>query len=193
MQMGSAEIPVIGLVLPCFNEQDILATTAATLQEEVAKLVAAGLISPLSKIYFVDDGSNDKTWSVISKLVDQHDTIVGIKLTRNYGHQYALYAGLMEAEGDALISLDADLQDDTSVIEDMVRAFSNGSEVVFGVRSNRTNDGFFKRWSAASHYWLSDLMGIDTVRNHADYRLMSRKAVNSLADYREANLYSTLR
>lgn len=189
MQMGSAEIPVIGLVLPCFNEQDILATTAATLQEEVAKLVAAGLISPLSKIYFVDDGSNDKTWSVISKLVDQHDTIVGIKLTRNYGHQYALYAGLMEAEGDALISLDADLQDDTSVIEDMVRAFSNGSEVVFGVRSNRTNDGFFKRWSAASHYWLSDLMGIDTVRNHADYRLMSRKAVNSLADYREANLY----
>ncbi len=187
--MALAEIPVVGLVVPCFNEQEMLPLTAAQLLEEKAKLVSAGLLSELSKIYFIDDGSDDNTWSVISQLVDQHDSIVGIKLTRNYGHQYALYAGLMEAEGDALISLDADLQDDTGVMEDMLRAFHNGNEIVYGVRNNRSNDGFFKRWTAELHYWLSELMGIETVRNHADYRLMSRKAVDLLADYREANLY----
>lgn len=187
--MESSPPPVIGLVLPCFNEQEMLPTTAARLLEDLTSLSAAGAISSSSKIYFVDDGSDDNTWPVISALVEKNQNIVGIKLTRNYGHQYALYAGLMEAEGDALISLDADLQDDTAVIADMVQAFRRGIEIVYGVRNNRTNDGFFKRWSAESHYWLSGLMGIETVRNHADYRLMSRKAVTLLADYREANLY----
>lgn len=187
--MTSAEIPIIGLVIPCFNEQEMLPTAAPKLLEEKQKLISIGLISPASKIYFIDDGSNDTTWSLITRLVEQHSTIVGIKLTRNYGHQYALYAGLMEAEGDALISLDADLQDDTSVMEDMLRAYQNGNEIVYGVRNNRSSDGFFKRWTAESHYWLSELMGIETVRNHADYRLLSRKAVDLLADYREANLY----
>ncbi len=187
--MNSAEIPIIGLVIPCFNEQEMLPAAAQKLLEEKHKLISVGLISPASKIYFIDDGSNDTTWSLITQLVEQHNTIVGIKLTRNYGHQYALYAGLMEADGDALISLDADLQDDTSVMEDMLHAYKNGNEIVYGVRNNRSSDGFFKRWTAESHYWLSELMGIETVRNHADYRLLSRKAVDLLADYREANLY----
>ena len=115
--------PILGLVVPCFNEEEILVNTAGTLKIEIDRLVSTGLISPHSKIYFIDDGSNDRTWLTISELVDQRGPFVGIKLTRNFGHQRAIYAGLMEAQGDAIISLDADLQDDISIIEKMVTEF----------------------------------------------------------------------
>jgi len=181
--------PVLGVVVPCFNEEEILTQTAGTLKNEIDRLVSTGLISPQSKIYFIDDGSRDRTWLRISELVDQGGPFAGIKLTRNFGHQRALYAGLMEAHGDAILSLDADLQDDISVIEKMVEAFLNGSEVILGVRDDRDSDDFFKRWSALAHYWISALMGIETVRNHADFRLLSRRAVTLLGQYQETNLY----
>jgi glycosyltransferase involved in cell wall biosynthesis len=187
--MTSSAAPVLGLVVPCYNEEQILPMTAQRLQEELARLVSVGLVSDASRIYFVDDGSSDSTWSLIDGLTEQDSVFAGVKLARNYGHQYALYAGLMEADADAIISLDADLQDDISVMEQMVESFNRGNEVVYGVRSNRENDTRFKRYTARAHYWLLSRMGIETVENHADFRLMSRRAVSFLGEYREANLY----
>ena len=181
--------PRIGLVIPCCNEEEILPLCTARIQEELQRLMDRQLISPNSRIYFVDDGSSDGTWEQICRLAQRHPGVAGLKLTRNFGHQYALYAGLMEAEGDALISLDADLQDDVAALGDLVRAFVEGNDVVYGVREQRSGDTLFKRWSAAAHYWLAARMGISTVRNHADYRLLSRSAVESLSQFRETNLY----
>ncbi len=187
--MAIAKKPVLGLVVPCFNEEKMLPVAAQELGDEVESLVTKGLISPKSTIYFIDDGSTDATWHLINELAAGSPRYCGIKLTRNYGHQYALYAGLMEAEGDALISLDADLQDDIHVIEEMLTKYAQGYEIVFGVRRERTTDTKFKRWSAALHYRLAGLLGIHTIPNHADYRLMSRRAVGLLSQYRETNMY----
>ena len=187
--MNTVTNPVIALVLPCYNEEQILPLTARKLASELQRLVDSGLVSAQSKIVFVDDGSCDSTWSLIEQLSAGDSVFAGIKLARNYGHQYALYAGLMETEADALISLDADLQDDVAVIEKMVTFFRAGSEIVYGVRNNRESDTRFKRYTAAAHYWLLSKMGIETVPDHADFRLMSRRAVNFLGEYREANLY----
>ncbi len=176
-------------MIPCYNEESTLPITARRLGDELAALVGEGLVGATSQIYFIDDGSTDQTWSRISALAQGGAPFAGIKLTRNFGHQYALYAGLMAAAGDALISLDADLQDDIGVIRQMLRAFAEGSDIVYGVRDDRSSDTAFKRFTAAAHYWLSDRLGIETIRNHADYRLMSRRAVRLLAQYRETNLY----
>jgi glycosyltransferase involved in cell wall biosynthesis len=154
----------LGLVVPCCNEEQVLPHTVAKLQAELKRLVDAGSICPQSKIYLVDDGSTDATWELIQAFANTGLSVVGLKLTRNFGHQYALYAGLMEAEGDALISLDADLQDDISAIEEMLAAKSNGSDIVYAVREDRSRDTLFKRWTARAHYWLSAVMGIETVK-----------------------------
>jgi len=184
-----ASLPVLGLVVPCYNEQQILPSSAQRLLSEMKRLVEAELISPASRIYFVDDGSTDDTWDLISELVSGDKMFTGIKLARNYGHQYAVYAGLMEADADAVVSLDADLQDDIGAIEKMLASFKQGNEIVYGVRDNRDNDTVFKRLSARMHYRLLATMGVETVENHADFRLMSRRAIEFLGQYRETNLY----
>jgi glycosyltransferase involved in cell wall biosynthesis len=187
--MSERKIPRISLVAPCFNEEQALPITVDKLAAELARLLAMGLIDSGSCIYLVDDGSSDRTWPLICEFAASDKPVAGIKLSRNHGHQYALYAGLMEADGDVLISLDADLQDDIAAIEEMLRLYLAGKEVVYGVRDDRSSDSLFKRLSARGHYWLSRKLGIDTVPNHADFRLMSRRAVEMLREYREANLY----
>ena len=187
--MSSDWKPKISIIVPCLNEQLILSESAQRLDEKLASLIEQDIIDPASKIYFVDDGSSDGTWSSISRLVSLGERFVGIKLTRNYGHQYAVYAGLMQAEGDALISIDADLQDDINAIDEMIEQFRQGNEIVYGVRSDRQSDGKFKRWSATAHYWLARRFGIESIPNHADFRLLSRRAVSLLSEYRETNIY----
>jgi len=187
--MTERAAPTLGLIVPCFNEQDALPVTARRLREEIARLIERTKISPASAIYFVDDGSTDATWDVIARLAEDHAEVRGIRLSRNFGHQYAIYAGLMEAEGDALVSLDADLQDDIGVLEDMLDSFAEGRDIVYGIRDDRASDTAFKRRSALAHYWLLEKLGIETVRNHADYRLLSRRAVRFLSRYRETPLY----
>lgn len=182
-------VPRVAIVVPCYNEQDALPITAATLQKKLEDLQLAGLASETSRIYFVDDGSKDNTWNLIQQLVANNALYAGVKLTRNYGHQHALYAGLMHAEGDALISIDADLQDDVNVLDEMLNDYMSGKEIVYAVREDRSTDTRFKRLGAAFHYWISERIGIEAIRNHADYRLMSRHAVSLLSNYKETNLY----
>jgi glycosyltransferase involved in cell wall biosynthesis len=182
-------VPVLGLIVPCLNEEEILPSSAERLRLKLEQLVADGLVATASRIYFVDDGSSDGTWGLIQDLVTANEVFAGIKLTRNHGHQYALFAGLMEAQGDVLISLDADLQDDIDAIDGMLEAYRRGNEIVYGVRRDRRSDSWFKRITAHAHYGLLSKMGVKTVHNHADFRLMSRRAVQLLGDYREVNLY----
>lgn len=179
----------LGLVIPCFDEAASLPITLERLYAELAALIQAGLISDTSKIYLIDDGSRDATWDVISDAVNLGHPVVGIKLTRNFGHQHALFAGLMKAQGDVLISMDADLQDDICAMRDMLIAHSEGSEVVYGVRADRSSDSRFKRWTAIAHYRVLQAMGIETIDNHADFRLLSRRAINLLGRFSETNLY----
>ena len=187
--MPSSKKPVLGLIVPCMNEAEVLPSSAQALKSKLDSLAERGSIAATSKIYFVDDGSVDETWAIISLLADSDDCFVGIKLTRNFGHQYAVYAGLMHAQGDALISIDADLQDDINAIDEMVDEYSKGNDIVYGVRADRHSDRKFKRWTASLHYWISGLLGVRTIPNHADFRLLSRKAVSILSQYRETNLY----
>ena len=187
--MESDKKILLGIIVPCFNEEKILPVTAKVLEDKISSLVDKGVIAKKSRIYFIDDGSTDDTWSTIQTLVQRNQCFAGIKLTRNFGHQYALYGGLMEARGDALISMDADMQDDVNVIDKMLAEFIAGNEIVYGVRDDRNTDSFLKRWSAETHYKTTALMGIETIHNHADYRLLSRKAVDLLSQFRETNLY----
>lgn len=179
----------IAIVVPCYNEEEVLPETARRLTDLLDQLVSRRKVSPDSKIYFVDDGSQDRSWSIIEDLAKQHPHIHGIKLSRNHGHQYALLCGLMSADGDAVISVDADLQDDLNAIGEMLDAFAQGCEVVYGVRSSRTTDTAFKRYTARSYYWLLRSMGVDLVVDHADFRLLSRRAVEALRSYQESNLF----
>ncbi|MCS6944598.1 MAG: glycosyltransferase family 2 protein [Sutterellaceae bacterium] len=178
----------LGIVVPCYNEQDVLEETARRLIAQLERLHAKGLVDASSAVYFVDDGSRDGSWEIIQRLAAD-PRLRGIRLSRNRGHQNALLAGLMNAEGDALISVDADLQDDLNVMEDMVRLYLDGHDVVYGVRSDRTADRPFKRLTAESYYRLLRALGVEVVFNHADYRLLSRRAVTALASYREVNLF----
>ncbi|MFT4822203.1 MAG: glycosyltransferase involved in cell wall biosynthesis [Halioglobus sp.] len=187
--METQHAPILGLIVPCFNEEQVLPSTSEALVKEMRRLVAADVISSKSCIYFVDDGSSDKTWEKISELAATDPMFGGIKLARNYGHQYAVYAGLMETKADAYISLDADLQDDIAAIEKMMDSFARGNEIVYGVRENRDSDTLFKRFTARVHYWLLAKMGIRSVQDHADFRLMSHRAVKFLGEYKEVNLY----
>lgn len=184
-----AHPPVLSLVLPCYNEQEVLPETTARLQAMLARLQANGEIAEGSAIYYVDDGSRDRTWEMIHDYAEHNVDVCGIKLSRNRGHQNALLCGLLTAPGDILISLDADLQDDLEAIPQMIQRYREGSEIVFGVRRKRTKDTFFKRFSAESYYKFLAMMGVQIVYNHADYRLMSRRAVESLRDYDETHLF----
>jgi glycosyltransferase involved in cell wall biosynthesis len=178
----------LAIVVPCYNEQEVLPETARRLLGVLDRLAADGLASPTSRIYFVDDGSRDRTWGLIEELARAHPRIGGIKLSRNRGHQNALVAGLFTAEGDAIVSIDADLQDDVEVIREMVERYHEGCDIVYGVRPDRSVDGLM-RFPAKLHYRLLRLMGAEVVLDHADFRLMSRRAIEALREYREVNLY----
>jgi glycosyltransferase involved in cell wall biosynthesis len=178
----------LAIVIPCYNEQEVLPETSRRLLGLLGRLVGEGLVSAASRIYFVDDGSRDRTWSLIEELARAHPQVCGIKLSRNRGHQNALVAGLFTAEGDAIVSIDADLQDDVEVIREMVQQYREGCDIVYGVRSDRAVDGLL-RFPAELHYRLLRLLGAEVVFNHADFRLMSRRAIEALREYREVNLY----
>lgn len=179
------------LVIPCYNEEAVLPETSKRLKEKYTALMDAGKISPDSRIVFVNDGSKDRTWEMICDLHREDPVFRGICLSRNKGHQNALMAGLMTVkdECDAAISLDADLQDDINAIDAMVDKYAEGFEVVYGVRSSRKKDTFFKRTTAEGFYKVMKAMGVETVYNHADYRLMSRRALGALSEFDEVNLF----
>ena len=167
----------LAIVVPCYNEEEVLPEACARLSALVARLQKIGKIGPASRIYFVDDGSLDSTWELIATFVHSGLPVVGVKLSRNRGHQNALIAGLFSAKGDAIVSVDADLQDDLAAIERMLDHFHDGCDIVYGVRKRRDADSFFKRFTAESFYRLMAALGASTIHNHADYRLMSRRAV----------------
>lgn len=179
----------IAIVVPCYNEGEVIAETASRLHALLTDLVQAGKVAVGSTVYFVDDGSQDDTWAKVMALVDSGGPFAGIKLSANRGHQNALFAGLCHAQGGAVVSIDADLQDDIRIIADMVEAFAVGYDVVYGVRRRRDRDTWFKRRSAEFYYRLLRSMGVDVVFNHADYRLLSRRALEALKEYHEVNLF----
>ena len=179
------------IVVPCYNEQDIIESTASKLLMKMEELAGDGSIAPNGKIVFVDDGSGDGTWNAINELCKHSKFYAGIKLSRNKGHQNALYAGLMIAkeEADFVISIDADLQDDINAINNMVQEYNNGCEIVYGVRNNRESDAFFKRATARCYYKLLRLARCDVIADHADFRLMSSRALDVLSEYGEQRLF----
>jgi glycosyltransferase involved in cell wall biosynthesis len=183
--------PVLYIVIPCYNEEAVLGETTKQLTAKLNKMLDEGLISPDSKIVYVDDGSSDSTWKLISDFHSENEFVNGIKLSHNRGHQNALLAGLLESRNqcDCTISMDADLQDDISVIDQFVEKFKEGCDIVYGVRKKRDTDTFMKRTTAEQYYRIMKKLGVDIVFNHADYRLMSRRAVEALSEYREVNLF----
>lgn len=182
---------ILYLVIPCYNEEEVLADTAGKLDKKMKEFMAEGLIDVKSRIIFVNDGSMDLTWKIIEDLHNKDTLFGGINLTRNRGHQNALLAGLMTVKDDAdiVISLDADLQDDINVFEEMLRKNNEGYDVVYGVRNDRKKDSFFKRHTAQMFYKLTNKLGGDLIYNHADFRLMSRRALEGLAQFEEVNLF----
>lgn len=182
---------ILYLVIPCYNEEEVLPETSRQLLLKMQSMLERGMISDKSRIMFVNDGSKDRTWEIIEGLHASNPIYSGVKLSRNRGHQNALLAGLMTAKekADMVISLDADLQDDVDVIDRMVEEYYAGHDVVYGVRSARKTDTFFKRFTAEGFYKLMAAMGVEIVFNHADYRLMSRRALEGLAQYKEVNLF----
>ena len=182
---------VLYIVLPCYKEEEVLPETSARLQKKLETLIASGEVSPLSKIMFVNDGSPDKTWDIIQGLHKSNPLFAGVNLSRNKGHQNALLAGLMVAKdrADIVISMDADLQDDINAIDEMVQKYKQGNDIVYGVRSSRGVDTAFKRISAEGFYKFMHALGVDIVFNHADYRLMSKRAIEGLAQFKEANMF----
>ncbi len=182
---------VLYIVIPCYNEEEVLPVTSGLFFEELQLLIGKEKISPKSRILFVNDGSKDRTWEIIEELAKKDPHFIGICQSRNRGHQNAVLAGLMEAKDDAdiTISIDCDGQDDIATMEDMVDAYYDGAEVVYGVRSNRETDTFFKRVTAQMFYKLLQHMGVETVYNHADYRLVSARVLKELAGFKEVNLF----
>lgn len=179
------------IVIPCYNEEPMLPITAEALMKKMDGLIAEGKISSQSKIMFVDDGSKDKTWEIIEKLHSLNRMFTGLKLSRNKGHQNALLAGLMTARNyaDILISMDADLQDDINAIDGFLEKRAEGCDIVYGVRSSRQKDTAFKRGTAQAYYKLLAHLGVEITYNHADYRLMSKRAVDALGEFKEVNLF----
>ena len=183
--------PILYIVIPCYNEQEVLPITAPLFLQKISDLSAAGKISPDSRILFVNDGSKDKTWKIIHTLAAADEHYLGISQSRNRGHQNAVLAGLMEAKSrcDITISIDCDGQDDINAMDGMVDAYREGCDVVYGVRSKRDTDTFFKRFTAESFYKLLNAMGAEVVYNHADYRLLSSRALEEFAKFKEVNLF----
>lgn len=177
------------IVIPCYNEQEVLPETVKRLGALLGSLSGRGKITDTSHVCLVDDGSRDETWALIEQYAREQKFVRGVKLSRNRGHQNALLAGLMTATGSVVISIDADLQDDLAAIEAMLDAHQAGAEIVFGVRKLRQVDSFLKRFTAESYYRLLRLLSVDVVFNHADYRLMSRRAIDALREYEEVNLF----
>ncbi len=179
------------VVIPCYNEEEVLRETARRLTEKMAQLTRHGYCDESSRVLFVDDGSKDTTWAIIRVLHDENPLFEGLKLSRNRGHQNALLAGLMTARRhcDVSISMDADLQDDMNAMDRFIAEYRDGCDIVYGVRNKRDTDTFFKRRTALMFYGLMKSLGVDITYNHADYRLMSRRALDALAGFREVNLF----
>jgi len=184
-------IPILTIVVPCYNEEEVLHETIYHLKTILQEMVYDSQVSEKSKILFVDDGSKDHTWEMIYKESLKGEYVKGLKLSRNVGHQNALLAGLFTAKeaSDCLITIDADLQDDVNTIKEMVRKYKDGYEVVYGVRSKRDSDSFFKRSTAEGFYKVMGKLGVKLIFNHADFRLMSRRAVEELENFAEANMF----
>ncbi len=183
--------PVLYLVIPCYNEEQVLPLTSGKFKGKLDELIEAGKISGKSRVMFVNDGSKDTTWDILTSLCEESEEYCAISLSRNRGHQNALIAGLMEAKkyADITISMDCDGQDDINAITEMVDEYAKGSEIVFGVRNDRTTDSWFKRTTAQSYYKILRGMGVDIIPDHADYRLMSARVLNALEGYGEVNLF----
>jgi glycosyltransferase involved in cell wall biosynthesis/putative flippase GtrA len=179
----------LSIVVPCYNEEAVLPETIQRLTELLNYLIEKGKITSDSCVYYVDDGSRDRTWDLIETFAKTNSFVRGIKLSRNRGHQNALLAGLLTVKGEAVISIDADLQDDLSAIEEMLDDYSAGHDIVYGVRSSRKTDTFFKNFTAIAYYRLLAVMGVEIIYNHADYRLMSRRAIEALKEFGEVNLF----
>lgn len=192
MRSAPIESPAPGrltIVVPCYDEEAVLPITALALEAHLKALIGKGKIAADSHVLFVDDGSRDRTWALVERFAAGSPYVRGLKLSRNRGHQNALLAGLLAADGDAVVSVDADLQDDLSAIERMVDAHREGAEIVLGVRGTRDSDTWFKRGSARAYYRLLGLAGVESVPDHADFRLMGRRAIEALRAHGEANLY----
>lgn len=182
---------ILYIVVPCYNEEEVIAETARRLTAKLSSLIKAGDCDTSSRILFVDDHSKDSTWDKIKGFYEQNELVEGLKLSHNRGHQNALLAGLLTAKElcDVAVSMDADLQDDIEVLDQFLEEYQKGNEIVFGVRNKRDTDSFFKKFTAKSFYRFMKLLGAEIVYNHADYRLMSKKAIEALAEYKEVNLF----
>ncbi len=182
-------IPSLSIIVPCYNEDKIFEYSMTILKNLLTNLIKKQKIHKSSYILFIDDGSQDQTWLKIKKVAEDFECIKGIKLARNYGHQIALIAGLSSIDTDMCISIDADLQDDIKCIEQMIEKYKQGCEIVYGVRNNRNSDSFFKKNTAYLFYKLMEKMGVQQIANHADYRLLSNRALKCLLKYKESNIY----
>lgn len=185
------KLPILFIVIPCYNEEKVLPITSKEFLNKIYELIKAGKIHNDSRILFVNDGSKDSTWDIITKLSQEDEHYIGIAQSRNRGHQNAVLAGLMEAKdkSDITISIDCDGQDDINAMNLMIDEYSKGAEIVYGVRSSRKTDTFFKRFTAQSFYKFLNKMGAEVVYNHADYRLVSSKVLNAFADFKEVNIF----
>ena len=185
------EKPILYVVVPCYNEEEVLEETTKQLTKKMNSLIEEDIISKKSKVMYVNDGSKDRTWKLIKKIHEDNDLFTGISLTRNRGHQNALLAGLMTAKenADVIISMDADLQDDINAIDKMLEKYKEGNDIVYGVRSSRKKDSFFKRFTAETYYKFMKKLGVDCVYNHADYRLTTKRVLDELENYHEVNLF----
>ncbi len=183
--------PILYIVIPCYNEEEVLTETTKQLKVKIARLIQKKMISKKSKVMYVNDGSKDKTWKMIQEIHKKESHFTGISLSRNRGHQNALMAGLMTAKktADIVISMDADLQDDVNTIDTMIEKYQKGYEVVYGVRKERKNDTFFKRTTAQTFYKFMKFLGVDCIYNHADYRLATKKVLEELENFQEVNLF----
>lgn len=189
--MSRDAAPELVIVVPCYNEEDVLPITASVFSRKIQELSLTGKISPASRVLFVNDGSRDRTWEIICSLAEESSVFTGISLSRNRGHQNALLAGLLEVKDscDITISIDCDGQDDVNAMDQMVGEYLNGAEIVYGVRSRRDTDTFFKRFSAQSYYRLLNKLGGEIVYNHADYRLVSSHVLQEFSNYEEVNIF----
>lgn len=185
----SDRLPCLAVIVPCYNEEDVLPETISRLELKLKDLIEKNYIYDKSRVYFIDDGSQDKTWSIIEQTVESKELFWGMRLSRNYGHQNAVLAGLFNAEGDVFISIDADLQDDIQAFDTMLGHYAKGAEIVYGVRAERKHDTVFKRLTAESFYRLMKALGVDIIFNHADYRLMSYRTIQELKAFNEVNLF----
>lgn len=185
------EKPILYMVIPCYNEQEVLYETTKQLKVKISKLIKEKKISEKSKVMYVNDGSKDKTWDIIKEINNKENIFTGITLSRNRGHQNALLGGLMTAKeyADIVISMDADLQDDINAIDEMIEKYKEGNDIVYGVRSSRKKDTFFKKVTAEGFYKFMSFLGVDCVYNHADYRLTSKRVLDEFANFKEVNLF----